>query len=162
MSTARPSTATRPRSKSRTWAPSRPTPTRSRTTPRWPKPACRRPSSTSAASRRPTTSPRSAPSFLRSASRFRAMFEWSDEQKMIKDAVRQVVEKEIAPQVVEFEHGDTPPYDVLRLMFKTFGMDAMSAAGFDRRIAKEEAGEAPKPLMADDEEESGGGGGGAF
>ncbi|HVT76425.1 MAG TPA: acyl-CoA dehydrogenase family protein [Acidimicrobiales bacterium] len=88
------------------------------------------------------------------------MFEWSDEQKMIKDAVRQFVEKEIAPRRDELEHGDTPPYDVLRLMFKTFGMDAMAAAGFDRRIAKEEAGEAPKPLTLDDEEESGGGGGG--
>jgi alkylation response protein AidB-like acyl-CoA dehydrogenase len=88
------------------------------------------------------------------------MFEWSDEQKMIKDAVRQFVEKEIAPHVEELEHGDTPPYDVLRKLFATFGMDAMAGASFDRRIAKEEAGEAPKPLMTDDEEEAGGGGGG--
>ena len=90
------------------------------------------------------------------------MFEWSDEQKMIKDAVRQFVEKEIAPHVDELEHGDTPPYDVLRKLFATFGMDAMAAASFDRRIAKEEAGEIPKPLTEADEEESGGGGGGAM
>ena len=51
------------------------------------------------------------------------MFEWSEEQKMIRDAVRQFVEKEIAPHVDELEHGDTPPYDVLRKMFATFGMD---------------------------------------
>jgi alkylation response protein AidB-like acyl-CoA dehydrogenase len=87
------------------------------------------------------------------------MFEWSDEQKMIRDAVRQFVEKEIAPLREELEHGDMPPYDVLRKLFATFGMDAMAAAGFDRRIAKEEAGEAPKPLTEADEEESGGGGG---
>ncbi|HUS62307.1 MAG TPA: acyl-CoA dehydrogenase family protein, partial [Acidimicrobiales bacterium] len=74
------------------------------------------------------------------------MFEWSDEQKMIRDAVRQFVEKEIAPKVEELEHGDTPPYDVLRLLFKTFGMDQMAASSFDRRIAREEAGEAPKPV----------------
>jgi alkylation response protein AidB-like acyl-CoA dehydrogenase len=74
--------------------------------------------------------------------------------------VRQFVEKEIAPNVEELEHGDTPPYDVLRKLFATFGMDQMAAAGFDRRIAKEEAGEAPKPLMTEDEEEPGGGGGG--
>ena len=86
------------------------------------------------------------------------MFEWSDEQKMIREAVRQFVEKEVAPLREELEHGDTPPYDVLRKMFSTFGMDAMAAAGFDRRIAKEEAGEAPKPLMEADEEESAGGG----
>jgi alkylation response protein AidB-like acyl-CoA dehydrogenase len=88
------------------------------------------------------------------------MFEWTDEQKMIRDAVRQFVEKEVAPRREELEHGDTPPYEVLRLMFKTFGMDTMAAAGFDRRIAKEEAGEAPKRMTDPDDEESGGGGGG--
>ncbi|HVE94495.1 MAG TPA: acyl-CoA dehydrogenase family protein [Acidimicrobiales bacterium] len=88
------------------------------------------------------------------------MFEWSAEQLMIRDAVRQFVEKEIAPRVEELEHGDTPPYDVLRLMFKTFGMDAMAAASFDRRIAKEEAGEVAAPITtADGEEETSGGGG---
>ncbi len=90
------------------------------------------------------------------------MFEWSEEQKMIKDAVRQFVEKEIAPNVEELEHGDTPPYDILRKLFATFGMDQMAAAGFDRRIAKEEAGEAPKPVLTDEEEEGGGGGGNAM
>ena len=90
------------------------------------------------------------------------MFEWSDEQKMIRDAVRQFVEKEIAPHVEELEHGDTPPYDVLRKLFATFGMDQMAAASFDRRIAKEEAGEAPKTVFSDDEEESAGGGGGGM
>jgi len=88
------------------------------------------------------------------------MFEWTEEQKMIRDAVRQFVEKEIAPRVEELEHGDTPPYDVLRLMFKTFGMDTMAAAAFDRRIAKEEAGEVAKPITQPDEEDGGGGGGG--
>ncbi len=96
------------------------------------------------------------------------MFEWSDEQKMIRDAVRQFVEKEIAPNVDELEFGDTPPYAVLRKLFATFGMDAMAGAAFDRRIAKEEAGEAPKPLtmedaQGEDAQESSGsrGGGGA-
>src|SRR4051812_10968274 len=63
------------------------------------------------------------------------MFEWSDEQLMIRDAVRQFVEKEIKPNLEELEHGDTPPYDTLRKLFKTFGMDAMAAAGFDQRLS---------------------------
>ena len=90
------------------------------------------------------------------------MFEWTEEQKMIKEAVRQFVEKEIAPHLDELEHGDTPPYEILRLMFKTFGMDVMAGAGFDRRIAKEEAGGGAKtaPRGASEEEEGGGGGGG--
>ena len=70
------------------------------------------------------------------------MFEWSEEQKMIRDAVRQFVEKEIKPHVEELEHGDMPPYDVLRKMFATFGMDAMARESFKRRIERERAVEA--------------------
>jgi alkylation response protein AidB-like acyl-CoA dehydrogenase len=69
------------------------------------------------------------------------MFEWSEEQLMIRDAVRQFVDKEIRPNVEALEHGDMPPYDILRKLFKTFGMDAMAKAGFEKRIAAEEAGE---------------------
>ena len=54
------------------------------------------------------------------------MFEWSEEQLMIRDAVRQFVEAEIAPKREELEHGDLPPYDILRKLFATFGMDAMA------------------------------------
>ncbi|MEN3273927.1 MAG: acyl-CoA dehydrogenase [Actinomycetota bacterium] len=69
------------------------------------------------------------------------MFEWSEEQLMIRDAVRQFVDKEIRPNVDALEHGDMPPYDILRKLFKTFGMDVMAKAGFEKRIAAEEAGE---------------------
>ena len=79
------------------------------------------------------------------------MFEWSEEQQMIKDAVRQFVEKEIAPLREDLEFGDLPPYDVLRKLFATFGMDQMAAASFDRNIAREEAGEPRKPRNDDDE-----------
>ena len=65
------------------------------------------------------------------------MYEWSDEQKMMREAVRQFIEAEIAPNVDEYEHGDTPPYDVLRKMFHTFGIDAMARDGFNRRIERE-------------------------
>src|SRR3954469_2690691 len=73
------------------------------------------------------------------------MFEWSEEQVMIRDAVRQFVDKEIRPNVEALEHGDMPPYDILRKLFKTFGMDAMARAGFEKRIAAEEAGETRAP-----------------
>jgi acyl-CoA dehydrogenase len=65
------------------------------------------------------------------------MFEWSEEQLMIRDAVRQFVEAEIAPRRDELEHGDLPPYDILRKLFSTFGMDQMAKAGFEARIARE-------------------------
>src|SRR5690349_7366762 len=86
------------------------------------------------------------------------MFEWSEEQQMIRDAVRQFVDKEIKPHVDELEHGDLPPYDILRKLFKTFGMDAMAKAGFEKRIAREEAGEVRAPR--DDDGEGGGAGAG--
>ncbi|MGB0618743.1 MAG: acyl-CoA dehydrogenase family protein [Myxococcota bacterium] len=69
------------------------------------------------------------------------MHEWSESQLMIRDAVRQFVENEIAPNVEELEHGDMPPYDLLRKMYQTFGMDEMAGARFDKTIAAEKKGE---------------------
>src|SRR3954468_18310020 len=69
------------------------------------------------------------------------MFEWSEEQLMIRDAGRQFIEAEIVPKRDELEHGDLPPYDILRKLFATFGMDAMAREGFKRRIEAEKAGE---------------------
>jgi alkylation response protein AidB-like acyl-CoA dehydrogenase len=68
------------------------------------------------------------------------MFEWSEEQRMIRDAVRQFIEAEIAPKRDELEHGDLPPYDILRKLFATFGMDAMARDSFKKRIEAEKAG----------------------
>ncbi len=67
------------------------------------------------------------------------MYEWSDEHLMVRDAIRQFVEKEVKPNLEELEHGDTPPYDVLRKLYRTFGLDAMAAAQFDARIQREKA-----------------------
>jgi len=62
------------------------------------------------------------------------MYKWSDEQVMVRDAVRQFVEVEIKPNLEELEHGDTPPYDILRKLFSTFGMDSMARDRFKRQI----------------------------
>jgi alkylation response protein AidB-like acyl-CoA dehydrogenase len=62
------------------------------------------------------------------------VFEWSDEQLMLQEAVRSFIEKEIKPHVWELEHGDLPPYDILRKLFSTFGMDAMARDRFKRQI----------------------------
>src|SRR5436190_10522339 len=89
------------------------------------------------------------------------MYEWSEEQLMIRDAVRQFVQAEIASKREELEHGDLPPYDILRKLFATFGMDAMAREGFKARIERE------KRIAAGEEEpaassEARGGGGAAF
>ncbi len=67
------------------------------------------------------------------------MIEWSEQHRMIRDVVRRFVESEIAPHLDEFEHGDTPPYDVLRKMMTTFGMDELARARFRKHIAGEGA-----------------------
>ena len=77
------------------------------------------------------------------------MFEWSEEQLMIRDAVRQFVQAEIAPQREELEHGDLPPYDILRKLFATFGMDAMARERFKAQIERE------KRIAAGEEEAAG-------
>src|SRR5580658_4523616 len=64
------------------------------------------------------------------------MFEWSEEQVAIRDAVRRFVEEEIKPLVDELEHGDTPPYEVIRKLYRTFGLDAMAREGFKRQLER--------------------------
>ncbi len=80
------------------------------------------------------------------------MFEWSEEQLMIRDAVRQFVQAEIAPKREELEHGDLPPYDILRKLFATFGMDAMARERFKSQIEREKrvlAGEEEAPAKGE-------------
>ena len=91
------------------------------------------------------------------------MYEWSDEQLMLRDAVRSFIDKEIKPHVWELEHGDLPPYEILRKLFSTFGMDAMARERFKKQIEFEKSveearqkGEAPPEKPA---RRPGGGGG---
>jgi alkylation response protein AidB-like acyl-CoA dehydrogenase len=72
------------------------------------------------------------------------MIEWSEQHQLMRDAVRKFVEAEIAPNLEEFEHGDTPPYEVLRKMFRTFGIDEMARERFRKQIEREKAGEGKK------------------
>jgi alkylation response protein AidB-like acyl-CoA dehydrogenase len=65
------------------------------------------------------------------------MYQWTDEQEMVRGAVRQFIDKEIRPRIDEFEHGDTPPYEVLRKMFREFGMDTAARERFAKQMAFE-------------------------
>src|SRR3954447_6109811 len=76
---------------------------------------------------------------------------------MIRDAVRDFVEKEVRPRREELEFGDTPPYEAIRKLYSTFGMGEMAKAGFAKRIAREK-GEAE--AQRSDEGDGGGPGAG--
>jgi hypothetical protein len=91
------------------------------------------------------------------------MIQWTEEQLMVRDAVRQFVEAEVAPRRDELEFGDTPPYDVLRKLYSTFGMDTMARERFKRQIEFEKSveeaiakGEEPPTKQAGGEGGSGG------
>src|SRR5512145_278077 len=65
------------------------------------------------------------------------MLEWSEQHLMIRDMVRRFVEAEIKPNLEALEHGDLPPYDILRKMMRSFGIDEMARLRFEAQIARE-------------------------
>jgi alkylation response protein AidB-like acyl-CoA dehydrogenase len=67
------------------------------------------------------------------------MIEWSEQHLMIRDAVRKFVEAEIKPKREELEFGDLPPYDILRKMMRTFGIDEVARQRFAKQIARDKA-----------------------
>jgi alkylation response protein AidB-like acyl-CoA dehydrogenase len=79
------------------------------------------------------------------------VIEWSDEQQMVRAAVRDFIEKELVPHHRELEHGDMPPYDILRKLFSTFGLDAMARARFDRHLARDRSAAAGDGEAADEQ-----------
>ena len=85
------------------------------------------------------------------------MYEWSDEHLMLRQAMRDFIAKEILPIKEDLEHGDTPPYDVLRKLYATFGMDEMARATFEKRIAHEKAVAAGEAVNDDKPSRHGGG-----
>jgi alkylation response protein AidB-like acyl-CoA dehydrogenase len=64
------------------------------------------------------------------------MIDWSETHLAIRGMVRKFVEAEIAPHVRELEHGDMPPYEILRKMFAAFGMRDMARMRAERAAAR--------------------------
>jgi len=80
------------------------------------------------------------------------VIEWSEQHELIRDMVRRFVEAEIKPRLVDLEHGDLPPYDILRKMMAAFGLDEMARMRFQKQIEREKAaarGDAPKRQRED-------------
>ncbi|MEJ7732189.1 MAG: acyl-CoA dehydrogenase family protein [Polyangiaceae bacterium] len=66
------------------------------------------------------------------------MIEWSETHQAIRDAFRRFVETEVQPHVEALEHGDLPPYEILRKMAATFGLGDMARMRFASDLAKAE------------------------
>jgi alkylation response protein AidB-like acyl-CoA dehydrogenase len=65
------------------------------------------------------------------------MIEWSDEELMIRDAVRDWISKEVRPHLDALDSGELPPYGLIRGLYSTFGLDEMARAGFAARLDRE-------------------------
>jgi alkylation response protein AidB-like acyl-CoA dehydrogenase len=59
--------------------------------------------------------------------------------RAVEQAVRQFVDTEVRPHRDELEFGDLPPYDILRKLWKTFGIDVMASDTLAKILAKERA-----------------------
>jgi alkylation response protein AidB-like acyl-CoA dehydrogenase len=55
---------------------------------------------------------------------------------MIRDVVRRFVDAEVRPKLEELEQGEVLPYEIMRKLFATFGMDAMARDSFKRQIER--------------------------
>jgi acyl-CoA dehydrogenase len=84
------------------------------------------------------------------------MIEWSEQHLMIRDMMRRFIDEEIKPRWQDLEHGELPPYDILRTLMRTFGLDEMARQRFARQIEREKAaaesksrGETAKARRAD-------------
>lgn len=92
------------------------------------------------------------------------MIEWSDTDLMVRDAVRQFVDKEIRPHLDELESGAMSPYPIARKLFSQFGLDAMAAESVKKMLDSERAKLDGRPAAEEPDEkpdDAGGFGGGA-
>src|SRR5580765_974227 len=64
------------------------------------------------------------------------MIEWNEMQLAVRDMVRRFIDAEIKPKLNDIEHGDLPPYDILRKLVATFGLGDMARARFLRDLER--------------------------
>jgi len=67
------------------------------------------------------------------------MFEWSDTDVIMRDAVRGFIDKEIRPHLDALESGELSPYPIARKLFSQFGLDVMAAEAVKTMLNKERA-----------------------
>lgn len=65
------------------------------------------------------------------------MIGWSDADEAIREAVRDFIDKEVRPHLDQLETGALPPYDIIRKLFSSFGLDVMAADAVRKALASE-------------------------
>lgn len=87
------------------------------------------------------------------------MIEWSDTDLMVRDAVRQFIDKEIRPNLDELETGALSPYPIVRKLFSQFGLDVLAAESVKKMLDRERADQNVTPETDGQGEKSDGAGG---
>lgn len=70
------------------------------------------------------------------------MFELGEQHKMVAKMVRGWCQANLVPAVPALERGEEQPFELMRKMARTFGLDAMARGALEKRIAKMRAGQA--------------------
>ncbi|WP_063060458.1 acyl-CoA dehydrogenase family protein [Nocardia sienata] len=88
------------------------------------------------------------------------MFEWSDTDLMVRDAVRTFIDKEVRPHLDALDSGEMLPYPILRKLYADFGIGAMAEEALNKQLAaKQAAADGMEKPAAADKDGSGSGGG---
>jgi acyl-CoA dehydrogenase len=72
------------------------------------------------------------------------MIEWNEMHQQIREMMRRFVEAEVKPNLEALEHGDMPPYEILRKMVAAFGIADMATARFLRDKDKPPRSDEPR------------------
>jgi alkylation response protein AidB-like acyl-CoA dehydrogenase len=70
------------------------------------------------------------------------MIEWNEQQLMVQDMMRKFIAAEILPHREQLEHGDLPPYDIMRKLANTFGLAEAARMRYEamkQRASKDDA-----------------------
>ena len=70
------------------------------------------------------------------------MFEWSETDLIMRDAMRGFIDKEIRPHLDALETGEISPYPIARKLFGEFGLDVLAAEAVKTMLDKERARQA--------------------
>jgi alkylation response protein AidB-like acyl-CoA dehydrogenase len=79
------------------------------------------------------------------------MIEWSESDELIRESVREFIDKEIEPYRDGLERGELSPYPIARKLFSEFGLDVVASEAIKTILDKERvkaaaiAAGAPKP-----------------
>ncbi|MCR6487657.1 acyl-CoA/acyl-ACP dehydrogenase [Amycolatopsis sp. OK19-0408] len=72
------------------------------------------------------------------------MIEWSETDLLIRDSIREFIDKEIRPHLDALESGALPPYDIIRKLFAAFGLDALARESVSKLLSGSSGSSTPK------------------